>query len=220
MKKFGKFAALVGLCAVVLLTGCAGGGTALDNQQTNPQRVMQGIGTANMPNSMTFDRQKAENIEKRLEAMNEISEADVVVYGNTALVAYRPAGNAGGSNTGNAADNRNNTANDFVGNMNQGVIGNNDNMGVTDGRTGNLTNSGNMTDNRFTGNNAASGDAESRIKTEVMNADKSITNVVCTQNTEYVERIKNLRRQITDNNAGNDIIDEFNRIVQSIMPVP
>jgi len=67
-------------------------------------------------------------------------------------------------------------------------------------------------DNR-TGN---TDDLRNKIMQKVKNMDNSITNCVVTDKPEILERIKTLGEDITNGKPGNQITEEFNRIIKSI----
>lgn len=66
-----------------------GQGALLGTNPMNPQA---------QPQQMSENRQKADNIRNELKNMREIENVSVIVNGNTALVAYKPADNVGDVN--------------------------------------------------------------------------------------------------------------------------
>lgn len=63
------------------------------NQQGNQPGVGLGGNQPDDQQRIAADRQKAENIRKQLNGMREISNASVVVRGDTVLVGYKPSQN-------------------------------------------------------------------------------------------------------------------------------
>lgn len=71
-------------------------GTTLGNMTGTTRNDMAGTAPdgANLTQASP-DRQKADNIRKQIRNINGVSDANVIVMGNTALVGYKPSGNAG-----------------------------------------------------------------------------------------------------------------------------
>lgn len=71
----------------------------------------------------------------------------------------------------------------------------------------------NNANNNRTGN---TDDLRNKIVQQVKSLDKSVTNCIVTDKPEILERINALGNDITNGKPGNEITDEFNRIIRSI----
>jgi len=72
-------------------------GMNLGNNQGTTQGNYQGMNLSNNQQGVP-DRQKADNIKSQLMNMNGVTDANVIVMGNTALVGFKPSVNTGNVN--------------------------------------------------------------------------------------------------------------------------
>ncbi|NMB95497.1 MAG: hypothetical protein GYA02_02640 [Clostridiaceae bacterium] len=92
------------------------------------------------------------------------------------------------------------------------VLGNTALIGCDINNNANANNRNNANNNR-TGN---TDDLRNKIVQQVKNMDKSITNCIVTDKPELLEKINALGKDIANGEPGNEITEEFNRIIRSI----